>query len=240
MASQTIPRRDQVAIEHTWNAESVFASIDDWEAEFARVEAQIPDLAHFSGRLGVGPAALVEWFALADELNTALGKLQTYAVMSHAVDAADQQATARYERFAGLAARALAATSFAEPELLAIGIETLATWMRSEPRLAVYAHYFEQLARRSPHIRSAEVEELLGMVSEPFAAAAGTHGVLANADLRYAPARGATGETSGIPWPAAWRPVSSSRSLPRARAATLRRSRLRSAPTLFRSWCSII
>jgi oligoendopeptidase F len=195
MTTQTIPQRDQIAIEHTWNAESVFASIDDWEAEFSRVEAQIPTLARFRGRLGDGPATLVEWLAAADALNTALGKLQTYAVMGHAVDAADQQATARYDRFAGLAARAQAAAAFAAPELLALGGETLRSWARSDPRLAVYEHYFDQLARRGAHVRSAEVEEFLGMVSEPFAAAAGTHGVLANADLRYAPARGAEGET---------------------------------------------
>src|SRR5262245_549056 len=125
MTTHTIPRRDEIAVEHTWNAESLFASIGDWQAEFARVEAQIPGLARFHGRLGDGPAALVEWLAAADELNGALGKLQTYAVMAHAVDAADQQATARYDRFAGLVARALAATAFAEPELLALGGEKL-------------------------------------------------------------------------------------------------------------------
>jgi oligoendopeptidase F len=195
MTTQPIPRRDEIAVEHTWNAESVFASVDDWEAEFARVEAQLPDLARFHGRLGDGPGTLAEWLAAADGLTAALGKLQTYVVMEHAVDAADQQATARYDRFAGLAARALAASAFAEPELLALGAETLRAWAQSEPRLAIYAHYFDQLARRSAHIRSAEVEELLGMVSEPFAAAAGTHGVLANADLRYAPARDDAGET---------------------------------------------
>src|SRR5262245_9985878 len=194
MTTQTIPRRDQIPIEHTWNAESVFASVDDWEAEFSRVEAQIPTLARFRGRLGDGPATLAEWLAAVDELSTALGKLQTYAVMGHAVDAADQQATARYDRLAGLSARAQAATAFAEPELLALGGETLRSWVQADPRLAVYEHYFDQLARRAAHVRSAEVEELLGMVSEPFAAAAGTHSVLANADLRYVPARGATGE----------------------------------------------
>jgi oligoendopeptidase F len=195
MTTQTIPRRDQVAAEHTWNAESVFATAEDWEAEFARVEAHIPELARFGGHLGDGPAALAEWLAAADELGTALGKLQTYAVMAHAVDAGDQQATARYDRFAGLVARALAVISFAEPEMLALGGETLRSWAQSDARLASYEHYFDQLARRVAHIRSAEVEELLGMVSEPFAAAAGTHGVLANADLRYTPARGGAGET---------------------------------------------
>ena len=81
MTTQTIPRRDQIPVEHTWNAESVFASVDDWEAEFARVEAQIPGLARFRGRLGDGAAILTQWLAAADTLSTDLGKLQTYAVM---------------------------------------------------------------------------------------------------------------------------------------------------------------
>src|SRR5262245_3699102 len=125
MTNQTIPRRDQIPVEHTWNAESVFASADDWEAEFARVEAQIPGLARFRGRLGDGATTLAQWLAAADTLNTDLDKLHTYAVMGHAVDMADQQATARYDRFAGLSARAQAAMAFAEPELLVLGGETL-------------------------------------------------------------------------------------------------------------------
>ena len=56
---QTVPARNEIAIEHTWNAESVFPTAADWQAEFMRIAAQLPDLERFQGRLGDGPAVLL-------------------------------------------------------------------------------------------------------------------------------------------------------------------------------------
>jgi oligoendopeptidase F len=193
MSQTTVPARSEIALEHTWNAESVFASPDEWEQEFASVAAQLPALERFRGHLGDSPAALADWLAAADTLGARLGKLQVYAGMAYSVEATNQQSKSRYDRIRGLNSQALAAVAFAEPELLAIGLATLRGWMRADQRLAAYEHYVDQLERRSAHIRSAEVEELLGMVSDPFATASATHGVLVNADLRFAPARGAEG-----------------------------------------------
>ena len=47
---QTVPKRSDIAIEHTWNAESVFPAIDDWETEFGRAGGRISELARFRGR----------------------------------------------------------------------------------------------------------------------------------------------------------------------------------------------
>jgi oligoendopeptidase F len=190
---QTIPPRSEIAIAHTWNAESIFPTTADWEAEFARLAAQLPDLARFQGHLGDGPAALADGLATLDQLHTRLGQLYVYASMSHEVDTTDQDASARYDRTIGLVARGQAAAAFVEPELLVIGIETLLKWAQAEPRLATYVHYFDEIASRGKHIRSAEIEELLGMVRDPFATAAGTHGILVDADLHFEPARDSAG-----------------------------------------------
>jgi oligoendopeptidase F len=93
-----------------------------------------------------------------------------------------------------LAAQATATVAFAEPELLQIGVETLRQWIDQEPRLAIYGHYLDRLERRQPHVRSSEVEELLSQATDPFRTASATHGILADADLRFAPAITTEGE----------------------------------------------
>jgi oligoendopeptidase F len=95
----------------------------------------------------------------------------------------------------GLYSRAAAATAFARPEMLAIGFDTLRRWAAEDARLATYTHFFDQLERHQAHVRSTEVEELLGRVQESFNSAADIHGVLTDADLRFAPARPAEGDT---------------------------------------------
>ena len=191
MTQKTIPLRSDVPVEHTWDVAAIFASPAAWQAEFERVEKQLPSLERFSGHLGDSPAALAGWFEAVESLNRSLGLLAVYASMNQAVDANDQAAAARNDRARGLAARVGAAQAFAEPELLEAGIPKVRAWVEVEPRLAHYGQYLDMLAKRAPHIRSAEVEELLSQAADPFGAAAATHGILANAELKFAPAHGA-------------------------------------------------
>jgi oligoendopeptidase F len=192
--AQRVPDRDEIPVSYTWDASSVFASEAEWEIALNGVASRLDELAAFRGRLAEAPATLADYLALAEELLRTAGKVGVYARMFYAVNTADQAAQARADRATMLFARVGAAMAFGEPELLAIGSATLQRWAAEEPRLAQYRHHFERLARRADHVRSAEVEELLRQVVEPFSAAAGIHGVLTNADMRFDLAQDAGGE----------------------------------------------
>ena len=194
MSGRTLLARSEVDKRHTWNAESVFPGWDEWEASFASVESRLPDLAEFKGHLGDGPGALADWIEASESLQKELSRVAFYAVMTTSCDALDQDAVAKADRARGLASRASATMSFAEPEMLAIGIETLQKWTAEEPRLAIYGHFLDRLAKRAPHVRSEEVEEVLSQSLDPMSAAGQVHSILANADIRFRPARDATGE----------------------------------------------
>jgi oligoendopeptidase F len=192
--SQRVLERHEIPVEYTWDAGSVFADDAAWEAAIATVEAQLPAIAAFRGRLGAGPAVLADYLELSETLWRTALHVGVYARMFYAVETTNQAAQARSDRANGLSARLGAAMAFGEPELLAIGAETLQEWTQSEPRLSRYGQHFARLVARAAHVRTAEVEELLRQVGEPFTTAAGIHGVLTNADLRFAPATDAAGE----------------------------------------------
>ena len=160
--------RAEIAPEYKWSAQSIFESDVAWEAEFKRLQEQLPGLGKHQGRLGDGPAALAEARRAVDDVVGRVGKVFVYASLSHHVDTTDQAAARMYGQAQGLFGQMLAAIAFIDPELLAIGEATLRQWMKDEPRLAVMAHYVEDLFRKQAHVRSAEVEELLGMLSDPF------------------------------------------------------------------------
>ena len=191
--AEIAPRSD-IPEEYTWDTESIYASLSDWEEAIARIESQLPTLAALQGRLSEGPRVLADYFQAAEEMLRALGKVRVYASNHHAVDTTDQAASGNHSRAMGLCARARAAIAYAEPEMLGIGLETLRRWAAEEPRLAIYKHFFDELEHRQPHVRTAKVEELLKQVADPFGAASATHGILADADLRFAPATDSEGE----------------------------------------------
>lgn len=184
----TLPRRNEVEQQHTWDVASVFASKEAWESTAGEVPEQLELISKFQGRLKEGPSILADYMEQADALMTKVGHLFVYASMCHAVDTTDAEASARNDRARGIFGQAMAAMAFDDPELLEIGFDRLGQWLEEEPRLAIYAHYLDALQKRQAHVRSSEVEEILGMVMDPFRTASAAHGTLADADLTFEPA----------------------------------------------------
>ena len=186
-----LPARKDVPQQYTWDIASLFADRAAWEQSYQEVDAAFAGLKRFQGHLGDSPERLAEWLETIQNLRQKLMRTAQYARLNAAVDATDQECAALNSRATGLVSRANAAAAFEEPELMAIGFDTLRRWQAETPALAPYAHFIERLARRAPHVRSAEVEELLGQLQDPFQTSSATHGVLANADLKFKPAHAA-------------------------------------------------
>jgi oligoendopeptidase F len=83
----------------------------------------------------------------------------------------------------GLRGQLAAASAFLSPELLSMGEQKLLEWMKSEPALLPYEHFVRNLFRRQANIRSAEVEEVLGMLADSFSGPSTSSSMLTNADL---------------------------------------------------------
>lgn len=185
----TIPARSEIPAQYCWNAESVYPTPQDWEIAFDNLTAQIPAIAQWQGTLHQSPQRLADYLDFEERLLRDLNQLFVYANMAYAVETTDPQAAARAGRVRGLFARVNAATAFTEPELMQIGLPTLRQWITQEARLSHLGHYLDRLEDRQAHIRSAEVEELLGQVRDPFGVASSIHGILGDTDLKFAPAR---------------------------------------------------
>jgi oligoendopeptidase F len=190
---QKITERSAIPDRYKWDPYSIFPSQAAWEAAIDETDAMIATAAQFRGRLREGPHVINEFLGLSEAILRNVGQITVFATMFYAVDTNDCEASAMRDRAIGLQARASAALAFGEPELLAIGGEQLLAWAERDEHLATYTHYFERLIARAAHIRSAEIEELLGQVRDPFAAASAIHGVLANAELHFPPARDSQG-----------------------------------------------
>ena len=153
-ASRPVPLRRDVAIEHRWNAESVFPDLASWEDEASSLAADLAGIDSFRGRLAEGPGVLADWLAMEEGLKRRLGKVMVYASMTYACDTTDPQGAALSGRARGLGGRFAAASAFTGPELLAIGRPTLEAWIEAEPRLAYLGHFVDDLFRQAAHVLS--------------------------------------------------------------------------------------
>ncbi len=188
MATTTVPSRSEIPVAHTWDLANIFPTPADWEAKLAEIKARLPEIRQYQGRLDKGPDALADWLEAYQDLMRDTHRVVMYAALDYSTDTNNQAAAARAAQGTSLASAVQAAVSFAEPELMGIGFATLRAWLAESPRLAIYGHYIDNLERMSAHVRSAEVEELLGQVEDPFRTAANTHGILTNSEIPFAPA----------------------------------------------------
>ncbi len=119
--------------------------------------------------------------------------------MRATVDTGDEEAQGLSARAGALMGRYAEAAAFLEPELLELGKPLLDSWLAGHPGLAEYAHWLEDLFRQREHVRSAEVEAVLGAAEEVFDSARNVHDMLVDSDLTFADAK----DSSGTPWPVA-------------------------------------
>ncbi len=195
MTQTTLPPRSEVAREYTWNAESVYPDPAAWEVDYKAVEGLFPGVQRYQGRVGESTAMLADALAARDDLTRRVYIVNFYAQMMAAVDSGNQQSVAMSGRANGLYGKYLGTVAFIEPEILALGQQKVNEFVAAEPRLATYMQYFDNLFRKQVHIRSAEVEELLGMAADPFYTVESTADVLTNADMKFQDAASRNGES---------------------------------------------
>ena len=200
MANKVLPR-NKIDKKYTWNAESVFPSIKAWEKEAVKVIEDIAKVKQYQGRLSESSDILLEALRVSEELIMRAYKLYMYASFSYAVETTNQQAGGLLGKAQGIYyGQVASAVAYLQPEILAIGKDKLEEWM-SQPsgeKLAVYRHNFEDLFRQQAHVRSAEVEEILGMVLDPFEGADNSTSMLTNADFKFKPIKDSKGNAIDV------------------------------------------
>ncbi|PTA69840.1 oligoendopeptidase F [Deinococcus arcticus] len=188
--ASTLPSRADVPRDQTWDIEALFATPEAWQAEAEALPGAMDALGAHAGRLGT-PEGLLAYLTAADDVELRLMRFFSYASMGASVDGRDAVAAARRDQASTLAAHYSTATAFFRPEVLTLDDSTVRGWLET-PAFADQRVRLERLLRGKPHVRSAEVEELLGAVQAPFASERGIHPALANMDLRFGTAGGTT------------------------------------------------
>ncbi|MCL4867341.1 MAG: oligoendopeptidase F [Anaerolineae bacterium] len=191
----TVPPRNEIPVQYTWDASSIYPSDEAWEAAIVALDEQLTQAASYRGRLTEGAATVAEALNAVETVYRNASKIFNYAMMFYTVDSNNQSAAAKFDRARSFFGKAQAMTAFIRPEMIAIGFDTLRQWRHEDDRLAHLGHYLELLEKQQTHVRSAEVEQVLGMAQDMIGTATSTGGVLVNTDLKFAAAVASDGTT---------------------------------------------
>lgn len=180
-----VPERRQVDPKYTWDLTTMYPNQEAWEADYRTCAQSRDTLQKMKGTISTSPEALLGFLTLVDDISVKLDKLLAYANMLKDQDTRQPEHQGMYDRVTTLAVKLDEASSWFEPELLAIPEQNLKSWLKNNSTLAVYAHRIDNVLRQRKHILSAREEELMAMSGKVTAVPREAYSMLANADITF-------------------------------------------------------
>jgi oligoendopeptidase F len=190
-----VRERSEVAVTDTWNLDDIFANVEGWEEAYQSLDQQIIAYARRKGTLANGPAALLEALQASDTLGQLAYKVYYYCSLRYDEDTRNNEANGRRQRVQVLLAKWRQATSWFNPELLAISRDTIRKWFDDLPALAVYRFALEELYRQQEHVLDEKGERLLSLSAQFGSSPDDTYEALSTADMKFPSVTLSTGET---------------------------------------------
>jgi oligoendopeptidase F len=190
-----VPARDSVDTRFTWDLASIYADWAEWEEAYQQLDAGIEAFRKFEGTLGEGRDRLVAALREQDALGQLAYKVWYYAALKYDQDQRDNTVNARRQRVQLLIARWRQATSWFNPELLKIPLETVRDWMAQSSDLALYRFFIEDLFRQQEHVLDQSGERLLSLASRLGSVPHDAYAALSTADARFPTITLSTGES---------------------------------------------
>ncbi len=181
---QTLTKRSDIAREYTWDLESIFPTNEDWESAFKALQQGLPELEALKGTLAQSGQALLTVLQKRDVLFEKLETLFVYASMRKDEDTTNSTYLGMFDRAMQLYVHASTVASYIEPEILALPQTTLDTFVQETPGLSLYGQQLDELNRKRPHVRSAEVEAVLAAAGEISEGPDAIFSMIDNADLK--------------------------------------------------------
>ena len=144
-----------------WNLDELFSGPDAVSSAERALEARIPSLATFAGRLGDSAGCLADALDAILQVHEALARLQTYVGLRADLDTRVAAAQGTRERIDLLGIEFARATAYLKPEVLGLPAGTLSAFLAAEPRLAPHAFFLSDLERLRPHVLGPGEERIL-------------------------------------------------------------------------------
>lgn len=190
----TLPKREEIPVEDTWDLEAIYESDEKWEEEFKEIKALLPQMEEYKGKLSESAERLYAGLQQQDEITKKLGKLFTYAHMRYDQDTTNSHYQGLNDRASNLATQVSSALAFVVPEILSIPEKEIEAYLKENKDLQLYEQALDEINRQRPHVLSKEEEAILAGISDVTNSSSNTFGMLNNADMKFPTIKDENGE----------------------------------------------
>lgn len=170
---------------YTWDFTHIFKTREAFWKAYADCENKIADVSKYRGHLGDSAAVLAEALDAVYSLEEKIELVMSYAFLHAAADSSDPEYQELNAHATSLYVKLSSALAFMSPELIAIGSETLESWLGAEPKLEKYAFSIRDQLRSQEHVLDPAREAMLAELGEVTEAAGECYSMLTNVDMEF-------------------------------------------------------
>jgi len=168
-----------------WDLGAIFPTPDAFVTARRSLGTRLPELERNRGTLGTSATRLKATLDGVFEAQKELGRIGSYASLRSDQDTRVPEPLAARQEAQELANDFAARTAWLAPEILALPPGAVSRFLASEPGLAPYRFFLENLERQRAHTLSPAEEKLLAQAGSMAGAPLTLREILANADLPF-------------------------------------------------------
>ena len=186
--------RADIPDRYKWDLSALYAGEQQWIAAKKKINEDIPQLARWQGRLGESPATLLAAMKDWEATTLAVERLYSYAAQLSSQDTRVGRHQQMEQEAAQVYTDLQSATAYMRPEILALGRPAVERLLQSEPALAPYRMFFDDILRAAPHTLSAAEEQIVARAGIMAQGPGAVHSIFTNAELPFPEVTLSTGE----------------------------------------------
>jgi oligoendopeptidase F len=180
----TIPTRLEVQPDDTWDLTLLYATAEDWQAAFEKLQRDYEWMARWKGHVGESPQTLHEVLEFEKQLSLVIERLGHYASLLTSGDSSNAEHLAREAQFENLMTGIGEATAFVAPEIQALDDATFERYL-AEPVLAEWRVTLQKQRRFKRHTLTSNEERLLALAQTALHGHGETFSQLTNVDMKF-------------------------------------------------------
>ena len=179
-----LPERGAIPVPYTWDLSHICRNWDEWQESYQELDLEIEAFKSRQGTLASGAESLIGAFRAMDRMGVLSYRVWYYASLRYDEDQRDNNINARRQQVQILFAREHQSSSWFNPELLKIPLDTIHRWMEINPALALYRFAIETLFHEQEHVLDEQGERLLSYATRSSSVSHESYAALTTADMK--------------------------------------------------------
>jgi oligoendopeptidase F len=170
---------------YVWDLSDLYSNVDAWESAFADLENRLETVVQYRGTLGESAESMSRALNEISDANKELTRLYIYTSLRQDADQRVAEEQTRFGRAMQLYSNWSEGTSWMNPEILAVGPETVNRYLAEEPGLADFGYMLQDILRMAPYTLDENTEAILAQASMLMSSPEQIYNMYANADIPW-------------------------------------------------------